>query len=567
MNSTRRLFSLLLFLALALLAPTRVSHAQTDDRRQPDFNGDGVADLAVGIPRHDILDSRGIVSVRDAGAVNVFYGSFSGIAASGAQIWTQDSTLFNDSVRGTASANDNFGTALAWGDFDNDGFDDLAIGVPGETIGAVAAAGGVNVLYGSVVGLTASRNQLWHQGATWFGGASILGFAETGDAYGSALAAGDFNGDGFDDLAVGVPGQRLAGLGRAGVANVIYGTSGGLRADGVGIPRNQQFSQFDLEGTVEADDQFGFALAAGDFDADGDDDLAIGVPYDSIDGAAMAGAVNVVYGAGAGLTEEGNQFLHQNRPGIKGTAERLDRFGYALAAVDITSESGVVAALVVGIPGESVAEEDDCTLSLSCTLGLTFDANQEHTGAIQVIYGTLIGLGHEDRIFHQGTTGIAGRMEAGDQFGSALAVGDFDGNGTQDVAVGVPWEDVDQVQDAGMIVIVQGGIGGLTAWGSESIHQGAGLDVAETSDRFGAALFSGDFNGDGIDDLAVSVPREDVEAVAMTDAGAVNVLQGSRFGMSSAGAQILLKHAVRLWVGGVAAPAAFDHFGGSGPMR
>src|SRR5262245_44437775 len=53
-------------------------------RRHPDFNGDGFADLAVGIPGHDIVDSRGNVTGRDAGAVNVFYGSRAAIESTGA---------------------------------------------------------------------------------------------------------------------------------------------------------------------------------------------------------------------------------------------------------------------------------------------------------------------------------------------------------------------------------------------------------------------------------------------------------------------------------------------------
>ena len=48
-------------------------------------------------------------------------------------------------------------------DYNGDGFDDLAIGVPDEDIGAISNAGAVNVLYGSASGLTAAGDQLWHQ--------------------------------------------------------------------------------------------------------------------------------------------------------------------------------------------------------------------------------------------------------------------------------------------------------------------------------------------------------------------------------------------------------------------
>ena len=84
------------------------------------------------------------------------------------------------------------------GDFDDDGFDDLAIGVIGDRVGPVNNAGTVNALYGSSAGLTTAGSQLWHQNI-----AGVRGEATSGDLFGNALAVGDFDGDGFDDLAIG----------------------------------------------------------------------------------------------------------------------------------------------------------------------------------------------------------------------------------------------------------------------------------------------------------------------------------------------------------------------------
>jgi hypothetical protein len=170
-----------------------------------DFNGDGVADLAVGIPGENT----------SAGAVNVLYGAGGGLSGSGAQLFIQ--------VGGTPEAGDSFGAELAAGDFNNDGFADLAIGAPGEGLGGAGGAGAVSVLYGSSGGLTTSGGQLFTQ---------VGGAAEAGDLFGSGLAAGDFNNDGFADLAAGAPFEGVAGVDSAGAVSVLAGSTDGLTATG-----------------------------------------------------------------------------------------------------------------------------------------------------------------------------------------------------------------------------------------------------------------------------------------------------------------------------------------------
>jgi hypothetical protein len=83
-------------------------------------------------------------------------------------------------------------------DFNNDGFEDLAIGVPGEELGGLAGAGAVHVIYGTANGLSTANAQFWNKNLLTVRGP----FANAGDHFGAALAAGDFNCDGFADLAV-----------------------------------------------------------------------------------------------------------------------------------------------------------------------------------------------------------------------------------------------------------------------------------------------------------------------------------------------------------------------------
>jgi hypothetical protein len=133
-------------------------------------------------------------------------------------------------------------------------FANLAVGVPGESIAGQAGAGHVNVLYGTTTGLSAAGNQGWSQEST-----GVVGGPEVGDRFGTALTAGDFDGDGYTDLAVGVPGESIAGQAGAGHVNVLYGTATGLAATG-----NQGWSQEStgVVGGPEAGDRFGWALAA-----------------------------------------------------------------------------------------------------------------------------------------------------------------------------------------------------------------------------------------------------------------------------------------------------------------
>src|SRR5262249_33403283 len=160
------------------------------------------------------------------------------------------------------------------GDFNGDGFADLAVGSSLEKVGSVSRAGAVHVLYGSANGITtdgATRLTQEHLG--------ISGPHQTDSLFGAALAAGDFNGDGFADLAVGAPYASGDLFGQAGMVVVFPGS-----ADGLSNENGVIFDERDAGETVEGAEQYGTALATGDFNHDGKDDLAFGGPDESIDG-------------------------------------------------------------------------------------------------------------------------------------------------------------------------------------------------------------------------------------------------------------------------------------------
>jgi len=205
----------------------------------------------------------------------------------------------------------------------------LAIGVDGEDLTGTNNEGAVNVIYGSPKGLHKGLglpDQFWHQDSP-----GIVDTAEPFDLFGSELAVGDFNADGFDDLAIGVPFEDLGGT-NEGAVSVIYGSAFGLH-ENLGL-LNQFWTQ-DSQGitdTAEGLDQFGHALTVGDFNSDGFDDLAIGVPAEDLT-VSDQGAVNVIYGSASGLHRNlglPDQFWSQDAPNVEDTGELLDCFGLSL---------------------------------------------------------------------------------------------------------------------------------------------------------------------------------------------------------------------------------------------
>lgn len=279
-----------------------------------DFNADGSGDLAAGVPGEDVGTGA------DAGAAQILYGSVTGLVATGGEVWYQDSP----GVLGRSEMQDDFGYALAAGDLDGDGADDLAVGAPFEDEGGALDAGAVNVLYGSRGGLTATGNQLWALDSP-----SIPGGLQASASFGFVLSSGNYDGDGFADLAIGDPGHAVSGRARAGAVNVLYGSPGGLAA-----ARAQFWNQDSpgLVGHAEAGDEFGFALGAGEAGNGGQEDLFVGVPFEDTGSIVDAGDVNVLYGSSTGLTSAANEEWDQNVSGVADSAERADQFGAAVAS-------------------------------------------------------------------------------------------------------------------------------------------------------------------------------------------------------------------------------------------
>ena len=390
-------------------------------------------------------------------------------------------------------ANAFMGRGLTAGDFDCNGFDDLAIGMPGEDLVGGDDAGRLVVIYSTELGPVPSDSQVWGQNSP-----VIEDAAEAGDFFGDVLAAGDFDGDGCDDLAIGVPFEDIDADANAGAVNVIYGSENGLTGD------NDDFWHQDLatiDATAEPGDFFGAALAVGDFDADGIEDLAIGVPGEDIeaDAAVDGGAIHVLWGSIFGLAAGESLTLYRGA-GILGSAQPDERLGSSLAAGDLVP---LFAGddLAIGAPGHDVGgiNAAGAVILVSDLAGAIFDST-----------------------WTQDSTGVPGVPEAFDQFGDSVAVGDFDGDGLFELAVGAPLEDRENpdLSAIGAVVVLDFDNDGHQIWTQANLNP----EQEEAGDNFGRTLAVADFDADGIDDLAIAAPYEDLGPLG--SAGLLHVLHG-----------------------------------------
>jgi hypothetical protein len=463
-----------------------------------DFDGDGFPDLAIGAPGDKYFGNL----LEDSGAVSVLYGGADGLSASGDQVLYQNGSSQPES-------DDFFGMALAAGHFNNDLYCDLAVGSPGEDLNGDQDVGAFDVFYGSSTGLESTSTTFYQVAAPFLNnhGSSPEEF----DQFGSSFAVGNFNGDAYHDLAVGAPLENWDTTTNSGHVIVYHGSATGLQ-----VHSGWSQARTDIQDSEEAGDEFGHSLAAGDFDDDGYDDLAIGVPGQEIDGDVRSGAVSVIVGSANGLTPDFDLLYSQETPGIGPVSEPNDEWGRVLAVGNFNGDD--YDDLAVGSPLEGVGGESDA-------------------GAFGVLYGSVFGpLAASYDSWTQSGLVSASLSEAGDQFGYSLAAGNVDGDEYDDLLIGSPFENVDSIVNAGAFVIAYGTDQGIQPERSNWISQSSTpAETSETADYFGLAVAFGDFNRDGHHEAVISAPNEDVPCTlncvgTATDAGVVIVMNdGSIF--------------------------------------
>ncbi|CAB5505862.1 hypothetical protein THERMOT_2233, partial [Bathymodiolus thermophilus thioautotrophic gill symbiont] len=437
-----------------------------------DVNGDGLDDLIVSAQYAE----------NKAGKSYVVFGKVDGVAV---DLSTIASGTGGFVINGE-NANDWSGTSVSSaGDVNGDGLDDLIVGAykatPSET---KSKAGKSYVVFGKVDGVAVDLSTI----ASGTGGFVING-ENTDDWSGSSVSsAGDVNGDGLDDLIVGAHNTGPMGESLAGKSYVVFGKKDNTTAINLSTIASGT-GGFVINGE-SANDYSGYPVSSvGDVNGDGLDDLIIGAFRADPDGRDQAGKSYVVFGKADGAAVDLSTIA-------SGTG------GFVINGESVLDESGFSVSSAGDVNGDGL---DDLIVG-ACKA--TPSETKSKAGKSYVVFGKADGAAVDLSTIASGTGGFVINGEsAWDESGfSVSTAGDVNGDGLDDLIVGVYMAKFDGKVQAGKSYVVFGKADGA-AVDLSTIASGTGgfvINGENAGDYSGYSVSSaGDVNGDGLDDLII----------------------------------------------------------------
>jgi hypothetical protein len=381
------------------------------------------------------------------------------------------------------------------GDFNGDGIDDVIVGANLADPSGQSNVGESYLIYGKASGLgDVDLAELTSAQGFKISGAGAEDFSAE-----EVSSAGDINGDGIDDVIVGVP-----GAGDAGESYVIYGKTGGS-AD-LELATLAPAQGFKISGVTEGDVSGNSVSSAGDVNGDGLDDLIIGAVYANPFLRDYAGESYVVYGKKGGLDDIDLAALTKSDGFKISGAESEERSGRTVRSAGDVNADGI----------------DDVVIAVAIT-------GASNTAAY-VVYGKAGGANDIDLAALTAEQGfkIAGPFEDDFAGNSASAAGDINGDGIDDIIVG---GQTGNEGPSGPSVVIYGREGGpgdidVTKLTSTQGFKIFGFEFSETGQSVSSA---GDVNGDGIDDLIIGAHLAD--PAGREDAGQSYVVYGKEGGL------------------------------------
>ncbi|MCH8274424.1 MAG: FG-GAP repeat protein [Armatimonadetes bacterium] len=349
---------------------------------------------------------------------------------------------------------------------------------------------------GLVPALAQSGSVLSHQKISDIEG-GFTGILDDWDLFGHSVASlGDLDGDGVGDLAVGALFDGDGGF-RHGAVWILF-----LNTDGT-VKSHQKISSTEggFTGVLDYGDFFGVSLASlGDLDGDAVGDLAVGARNDD-DGGEDHGAVWVLFLNTDG-TVKSHQKISATEGGFTGILDDHDWFGSSVASLGDLDGDGV-GDLAVGAQGD--------------------DDGGFERGAVWVLFLNTDGTVKSHQKISSTEGGFTGILDDIDVFGFSVgSLGDLDGDGVGDLAVGAVLDDDGGFERGAVWVLFLNTDGTVKSHQKISDTEGGFTGVLEVLDHFGWSVASlGDLDGDGVGDLAVGAHLDDDEGL---NRGAVWVL-------------------------------------------